>query len=200
MRLICLLLALALSGCLTNGKRGNEASPAIYDLGGVPVKNGVLSALTVTAIEVRAPLWLDTMGIDFRLLYSEPMRLREYSLARWAGPPSQLIQQRLAQQLALAPAGQATARCLLRLELSEFAQWFDSPEHSRGVLQGRILLLDKARVKIVDREISITHSAGSPDSRGGVKALLATVDQLATDLLAWEKSLAGIKAASACGF
>ena len=200
MRLICLLLSLALAGCLTTGKRGNEALPAIYDLGVMPAKNGLVNPSTVTAVEVRAPLWLDTMGIDYRLLYNEPARLREYSLARWAGPPSQLIQQRLVQQLDMHSAGQASARCLLRVELSEFAHWFDSPERSRGVLRAKVLLLDKARVMLAEREISIDKSAASPDSRGGVSALLATVEQLSSDLLIWKKSPEILKVASACGF
>lgn len=186
--LISLFLSLALSACLTNGKRGNESAPAIYDLG-APAKMPLSGPLTATAIEVRAPLWLDTMGIDYRLLYADSARLREYGRARWAGPPTQLIERRLAQRLGSLPAGQGRSSCLLRLEISEFSQLFDTPERSRGVLRGQVNLLDKARSVLASREIFIEKNAPSADSAGGVIALTATVEQLSVDLPAWEKSL-----------
>lgn len=201
MRLLGMLcVSLLLAGCLTSGKRGSVAAPSVYDLGAGLSKKDAAVPLTVTAIEVRAPLWLDTMGIDYRLLYLEPERLREYSLARWAGPPTLLIQQRLSQQLSLLPPGQGRANCVLRIELNEFAQLFDTPAHSRGVLQARVQLLDKARIAIADRDFFIEVPAESADSRGAVKALNSAVEHLAADLLLWEKNVSRLKEAAQCGF
>jgi cholesterol transport system auxiliary component len=76
------------------------------------------------------------MGIEYRLAYSDPARPRDYTRARWAGPPAQLIQQRLIQQLGLMSSGQGKARCVLRIDIDAFNQVFDDPASSRGQLQG----------------------------------------------------------------
>lgn len=162
---------------------------AIYDLGPViAAKKAVPHALPV-AVEVRAPLWFDSMGINYRLTYAEPARLREYARARWAGPPAQLIQQHLVQELALVPAGQARAVCLLRLEIDEFSQIFVTPVLSHGVLQGRMQWLDRSRTRLAERLIHIEQSAGSNDSSGGVAALTSAVAELSVQIQVWEKEL-----------
>lgn len=196
--ILCLLLCLTLSACLTNGKRGNDTALAIYDLGIPDTKTGFSSTLTATVIEVRAPLWLDTMGIDYRLGYVDSARLLEYSQARWAGPPTQLIQQRLAQQLGMLPVGQGRTNCILRLDISEFSQYFDTPQSSRGLLFGHVQLLDKNRSRIVEREVVIEKVSPSPDSRGGVTALTAAVEQLASDLANPEKFFSEAQKISHC--
>lgn len=198
--LVILLISFSLSACLTSGRRGNEAAPMVYDLAFANDQAQRMSRPSATSIEVRAPLWLDTMAIGYRLLYTEPARLREYARARWVGPPSQLIQQRLVQQLGLLAPGQGGARCLLRLELGEFAQWFDSLERSRSVLSGRVQLLDKGRALLASKEVNIELPAESPDSRGAVRALALAVDRLAGDLLAWMKSNSNEEKMAICGF
>jgi ABC-type uncharacterized transport system auxiliary subunit len=150
------------------------------------------------ALEVRAPMWFDSMGIDYRLAYVDAARLREYAKARWAGPPAQLLQQRLGQQLGLSPSGQGQSRCLLRIEIAEFSQVFSSPERSLGIVQGRAILLDHSRRQVSELPISLEKPAASPDARGGVGALTAAVDQLVTDLASWEQQLSGSAAGRAC--
>lgn len=193
-----ILCCLFLAGCFTAGKRGADAPPAIYDFGPAPASLLPAPRKTPLALEVRAPLWFDTMGIDYRLAYVDAARLREYAKARWAGPPAQLLQQRLAQQLALSPSGQGQSRCLMRLEITEFSQVFLAPESSRGVMQGRVMLLDRARRQVAEFSVNQEKVAVSPDARGGVGALTAAVDQLAADLAIWEKQLAGNASAVEC--
>lgn len=196
--LVAILLCLCLSACFTAGKRGGESPLAIYDFGpppssllGVPRKQPI-------ALEVRAPLWFDSLGIDYRLAYADVARLREYARARWAGPPAQMIQQRLSQQLGYAMAGQGQTRCLVRIEITEFSQVFATVESSHGVLHGRVLLLDRSRRQVAELALNLEKSASSADARGGVEALTLTVEQLAIDLLAWERKLAAGEAARAC--
>ena len=196
--LSCLLCALMLAGCFTAGKRGGDAPLAIYDFGQSPASLLDAPRRVPLALEVRAPLWFDTMGIDYRLAYVDSARLREYARARWAGPPAQLLQQCLMQQLGLAPSGQGQARCLLRIEITEFSQVFSAPDSSRGVLQGRAVLLDRARLTLAELPITLEKPASSQDARGGVGALTAAVDQLAVDLVVWEKRLAGAATSAAC--
>jgi len=181
------LLVLMLAGCFTAGKRG-EAALAIYDLGPSAIAAEKPSALSL-ALEVRAPLWFDSLGINYRLLYAEPARLREYARARWAGAPASLIQQRLTRELGLISSGQGRAACLLRIDIAEFAQVFDAPVVSRGVLSGRAQWLDRSRGQLAEREIRIAIAAGESNSRAGVAALTATVGQLTAMLRRWEGEL-----------
>jgi ABC-type uncharacterized transport system auxiliary subunit len=129
------------------------------------------------------------LGIEYRLAYVDPSRLREYGQARWAGPPAQLIQQRLIQQLGLTLVGQGKSSCVLRIEIAEFSQVFDSRERSKGVLQGRALWLDRSRHVLSELILDIQVDAPSADSRGGVSALQSTVTKLAGELQVWQKSL-----------
>ena len=199
MRWFCLLLSgLLLAGCFTQGKRGGDMSMAIFDFGVPATRLLDKPRPLVVAVEVRAPLWFDSLGIDYRLAYVDPARLREYARARWAAPPAQLIQQRLIEQLALAPAGQSRADCVLRLDVAEFSQTFVRPESSFGVLQVRAQWLDRSRRSLAVLYLKIEKPAPTSDSRGGVSALTASVEQLALDLLAWEKSLAANGKAGGC--
>jgi len=196
--MIVLLCCLSMAGCFTSGKRGGDTPLAIYDFGPSPASLLAAPRKTPLAFEVRAPLWFDSMGIDYRLAYVDAARLREYAKARWAGPPAQLLQQRLTQQLGLSLSGQGAARCLLRIEIAEFSQVFAAPDSSRGLLQGRVVLLDRTRRQVAELAVNIDKPALSPDARGGVGALTLAVDQLASDLAAWEKRLAGDAATGIC--
>jgi ABC-type uncharacterized transport system auxiliary subunit len=182
-------LAILLSGCFTSGKRGGNDTLAVYDLGPPVSALSSTEPIGPVALEVRAPLWFDSLGIDYRLAYVDPSRLREYGQARWAGPPAQLIQQRLIQQLGLTTVGQGKSICVLRIEITEFSQVFDSRERSKGVLQGRAQWLDRSRHVISELILDIQVDAPSADSRGGVSALQSAVTKLASELQVWQKSL-----------
>lgn len=187
--LASILLGLLLSGCFSAGKRGSDAAMTVYDLG--PAASGEMSAprKQPMAVEVRAPLWFDALAINYRLNYAEPTRLREYARARWVGPPAQLIQLHLGRGLGLIPAGQGRAACVLRLDIEEFSQIFDSPVISRGVLQGRLQWLDRGRGQLAEQRVDIRIPAGSADSRGGVAALTAAVETLTANISGWEQGL-----------
>ena len=188
-RFAVLLFCLLLAACSMAGKRGGDTAMATYDLGPrAELRAGTLRP-TPMALEVRAPLWFDSMGINYRLAYAEPARLREYSRARWAGPPAQLIQQRLVRDLALVPAGQSQAACLLRLDIDEFSQVFASSAASSAVLQGRVQWLDRGRNRLAERLVNIEKPAASSDSAGGVQAMTAALAELSSRLQTWENEL-----------
>ncbi|MGA9395616.1 MAG: ABC-type transport auxiliary lipoprotein family protein, partial [Azonexus sp.] len=149
-------------------------------------------------VEVRTPLWMDSMGIEYRLLYAEPARLLTYTRARWAGSPSQLILRRLGERLGMMPAGQGKVLCVLRIDVDAFTQVFHDPVTSRGRLQGRALLFGPNRLLVAAYGFTIEKPAPSADSRGGVAALTAAVDQLASDLAVWEKSVLGSAKGAGC--
>ncbi len=187
--LACLIFGLSLSGCFSSGKRGGDSPLVVYDFGPPPASLLAMPRKQPVALEVRAPLWFDSQGIDYRLAYEDVARLREYARARWAGSPVQMIQQRLIQQLGLSMAGQSQARCLLRIEIAEFSQVFATAGASRGVLQGRVVLLDRSRQQLAELALNLEKPSPSPDARGGVAALTGAVDQLAADLAGWEDTL-----------
>lgn len=187
MKKLLILLCLTLGACITTGKRGGDAAMAVYDLG-TPAARQDGGAVPL-AVEVRAPYWFDSLGIEYRLAYAEPGRLRDYGQARWAAPPAMLVQQRLVQQLGLVPQGQGGAKCMLRIDIDEFSQIFDTPDSSRGVVDARVALLDAGRNAVAQRSFKIEKPAPSQDSRGGVAALGAAVELLAGDLGRWQRDL-----------
>ncbi|MGE5770211.1 MAG: ABC-type transport auxiliary lipoprotein family protein [Betaproteobacteria bacterium] len=198
-KVLVLLLCLGLIACSGSGRRGGDAAPVIYDFGAPAARLADAGALEGYALEVRAPLWFDSLGITYRLAYADPSRLRDYTRARWAGPPAQLIQQRLMQRLMLVPHGQARTQCVLRIEIDEFSQVFDTANSSRGVLQGRLVVLDRQRGRLAAEDVKIEKPAASADAPGGVAALIATVDHLAGQLPGWVDSLRRSKPSGACG-
>jgi cholesterol transport system auxiliary component len=197
-RLTMVACCLFLAACYSTGKQGGDSALNVYDFGPPLLQSPANPLRSELAVEVRAPLWMDSMGIEYRLLYADQARLRSYTRARWAGPPAQLIQQRLVQQLGLMPAGQGRTRCVLRIDIDVFAQVFDDPVTSRGQLRGRAQLLDRNRALLTIYEFRIEKPAPSADSRGGVAALTATVDQLAVDLESWEQAVRATGKGVAC--
>ena len=193
-RLLIVSCCLLVAACYSAGKRGGDSALAIYDLGPSEVRTAAVPKRRELALEVRAPLWMDSMGIEYRLAYDEPARLRDYTRARWAGPPAQLIQQRLVRKLGMRPSGQGRTR----IDVDVFAQIFDDPGTSRGHLQGRAQLLDSTRALVAFYEFTIEKAAPSPDSRGGVAALTGAVDQLAHELVVWEDSARNDGQGAAC--
>ena len=198
MKKLLVILSLALGACLTTGKRGGDSPMAVYDFGAPPVRVAIAGGIPPLAIEVRAPYWFDSLGIEYRLAYADAARLRDYGQARWAGPPAVLVEQRLIQSLGLTPPGQGGARCLIRLDIEEFSQVFASPASSQGLLVGKVSLLDRGRSKREELVLRIEKPAPTADSRGGVAALTAAVDQAAADVDVWREGLARSGRLSVC--
>jgi cholesterol transport system auxiliary component len=192
-----ILLSIALSGCLTAGKRGGDSAMAVYDLGPPGEPPGARRSVPI-ALDVQAPLWLDSENILYRLAYQEPARLREYTLARWAGPVPQLLRQGLQKKLDFVALGQLPAPCLLRVELQEFTQVFAAPDNSKAVLQARLYWLDARRAPLASRDISLEVAAPTADARGGVAGFFTLFGQLTAGIRDWEAELARSGKLAAC--
>lgn len=183
-----LLVAFVLAGCAGNSRHPLQSG--VYDFG-LPVEPLVADGRwLMVALEMRAPHWFDSRDIDYRLVYDNPLKLRSYAESRWVGAPGLLLSQRLRQQLGfVGVAGRAAVGCLLRLELQEFTQVFESPQNSRGMVQGRASLLDARHRIIAERPLVSEQPAPTADARGGVIALVAASEDLGRQLADWLNDL-----------
>ncbi|MBL8395438.1 MAG: membrane integrity-associated transporter subunit PqiC [Candidatus Accumulibacter sp.] len=186
-------LLAVLGGCLlvacTGGLRKQPAAEA-YDLGLPAERLAGDGRWSTVALEIRAPYWFDSLGIEYRLLYENPLKLRSYAASRWAGAPSQLLAQRLRQQLGfVSVSGRTAGACLLRIELQEFSQVFATPQQSRAVLHGQASLLDARQQMVGERLIAVESAATTADARGAVTALAAASSEFGQQLAAWLNDL-----------
>jgi hypothetical protein len=85
--------------------------------------------------------------------------------------------------------GQTAVSCVLRLELHEFSQLFDTPQRSRAMLQGNATLLDARHRIVAERGVASEQPAATDDARGGVMALVAASEALGRQLATWLNDL-----------
>ena len=195
---------LSLTGCALPTA---PARPAVYDFGAGSTQS---TPTTATRPLVKAPLIvseieaspaLDSSAMLYRLSYANPQQLRPYTQARWSMPPAQLLRQRLRAHLgehhALLNAGDSLLSSTknapppplnLRLELEEFSQLFDTPEHSTGLLRLRATLTQASptgQQLINQRSFTLQRPAPSPDAPGGVQALAEASEAVALEVEAW---------------
>ena len=185
MKRACLLfLVLLLSACAS--VRGNTPARVVYDFGLPAARQISDGPWSKMALEVRSPSWLDSVNVEYRLAYEDSLKRYEYASSRWVASPTSLIAQRLRQQLgAVSATGNTKINCLLRVELQEFSQVFDTPQQSRGVLQGHVSLIDSQQRILAEHPVFIEKPAKTSDAHGGVIALVAANAQLGQQLAEW---------------
>jgi cholesterol transport system auxiliary component len=191
-----------LAGC--SGFIDKPQRPVLFDMGPLaplsaqPARTDPRTPLVLPDIEASGAL--DGTPLLYRLGYSDDHQLRAYAQSRWSAPPPQLVRQRLREQIgrerpvlsldesAALDRQKVGAVYLLRLELEEFAQVFDTPERSRGVVRLRATLLaptSSGEQLLGQRSIAVEGAAPTPDASGGVRALSAATDAAAADIAAW---------------
>lgn len=138
-------------------------------------------------------------ALVYRLAYANAQQLRPYSLARWSHPPALLLTQalraRLGQEWAVLSADSAGLMQVgghvpdvLRVELEEFSQVFDSPEASHALVRLRASLsgsVDGVAQLRAQRLFVVRRPAATPDAAGGARALADAATQLADELAQW---------------
>ncbi|MCB1929755.1 MAG: membrane integrity-associated transporter subunit PqiC [Rhodocyclaceae bacterium] len=170
-----------LAGCGSVGTL--PKSLTLHDFG-PPGEARYAPAVPLRLLEVRAPSWLGSSGMQYRFADPTDQRRLTYTQNRWVGSPSELIQtaMRRAYDLALPDGG----GCLLRVELDEFSQVFDSPTTSHGVIEARALLISpRADALLAETRINVTAGAASPDAGGGAAALREASDRLIDEVARW---------------
>ncbi|RQH04684.1 ABC-type transport auxiliary lipoprotein family protein [Paraburkholderia dinghuensis] len=182
--LVALLAVVLVAACAGNPAVLNDIR---YDLGPPPATTvaGTLPPLKV--LEVSAPPQLDHDGILYRLS-SDSQRTARYANSRWTMSPARLLTLRLRTTLGahvtVLAGADAVRAPMLKVELEQFEQVFDSATESAGVLTARATLIEGGSV-IAQRVFVARAPAVSPDAAGGVRALAAASDDFAGQLGAW---------------
>jgi cholesterol transport system auxiliary component len=182
-KLLSLGLVLALSACA--GLPGPAPTPASYDLGPLPAARLNAPGLALRSLEVQGAPWLNTTGMQYRLLYADPARRLSYLESRWAAPPARLLELELRRALRVGstPAGQG---CRLRLDVDEFIQVFDAPGTARGVIEARASLLDgRSERLLASLPLRLSEPARDARAAAGVAALAQASTALEQQLSGW---------------
>lgn len=194
-------LLAVLGGCASFVDKPVRAT--LYDFGPGQVTSSAPQLPTkppLVLADVEGAGALEGSSVLYRLGYADDRQLRPYGQARWSAPPPQLVRQRLREQIgrdrvvlnpgegaALARTGGQLPR-LLRIELEEFSQLFDSPAESVGLLRMRVTVLESTaggEKVLAQRNVVVRRPAATADAPGGVRALAEAVDAAAEELSQW---------------
>lgn len=183
--------------------------PVRYDLGltdtSVPQATAAASSVApppLVLAEVQTPAGGDnSTAMLYRLNYADNQELRAYQNARWSLPPAQMLEQRLRTRLALerpvlsekdnlsANPNDTRPLGLLRLEVVEFSQVFDSASTSQAVVRVRASLIAQDRrggnVLLGQQLLSAQTPAATQDAAGGARAMATSVNDLTIQLSNW---------------
>ena len=165
--------------------------PTRYDLG---VTDTTVPAATAAApsvappplvlAEVQTPAGSDnSTAMLYRLSYADNQEQRLRTRLALERPV-------LSEKDNLSPGpNDSRALGLLRLEIVEFSQVFDSASSSQGVVRVRASLIGQDRrggnVLLGQKLFSAQTPAATGDAAGGARAMASSVDQLTIDLSNW---------------
>lgn len=190
----CALAAtLALAGCASE-KPANNTS---FDFGSAALPAPAAAAAALPALVVTdatgSPA-LDSERMYYRLNYADALQARSYANSRWSATPLQMVSQRIKSRIAqsgakvLGVTDAAAGVPILRLEVDEFSHVFSSADQSAGQLILRASLFQGH--KLIDQKtFNRSTPAASANAAGGARALAASTDAAAADIIAWLASL-----------
>jgi len=193
-RLLALALgALLLSACASDKPAGNT----LYDFGSAAPTAPAPASATVPALVVTdatGSAALDNERMVYRLDYADPLQARSYANSRWSATPLQMITQRFKVRIAqagtkvLSSTDASNGVPILRVEVDDFTHGFDSLTRSQGRLVLRASLFQGHQL-IDQKTFSRNTDAVTADAAGGARALAASTDAVAADIVAWLGSL-----------
>ncbi|MFM0722190.1 ABC-type transport auxiliary lipoprotein family protein [Paraburkholderia strydomiana] len=159
-----------------------------FDFGppGAAVSAGTLPAVKV--LDVSAPEVLESNRLLYRLSYADAQQIASYANSHWTMMPSQLLTQRLRGALSshgtVLTGADGVSAPVLKVDLSQFEQVFDSRTESHGAITARATLIRSGKV-IGQRTFVAQAPASSADAVGGARALATASDDLVAQIGAW---------------
>ncbi|WP_371868573.1 ABC-type transport auxiliary lipoprotein family protein [Telluria aromaticivorans] len=182
-----------LAGCASTSKTQESATydfgPAASSAQQAPAAaQGSIPALVV--MDATGPAALENERMYYRLNYADALQARTYANSRWSSNPLQMVTQRFKTRLAqsgmkvLSATDASTGVPILRVEVDDFVHGFSGVSQSEGQLVLRASLFNDHRL-VDQRTFSRSTPAGSADAPGGARALAASTDGVAADILAW---------------
>ena len=190
---IALLAVAPFAGGCANILPAKPERPLVFDFGPMLVPAGGATALGLPLAlgEIEVTQALDSSAMLYRLR-PEAQRLRPFASARWSAPPAELVRQRLrvwlAQGRPVVNIGDTLVVHLLRIELEEFSQMFETERVSTGQLVLGVSLTRRTpsgEVPVAQRQFAVSRSAPTADPTGGAIALAQAVDAVAAELAGW---------------
>ncbi len=185
------VLALLVTGCASN--KTKEGGNTQFDFGplgasSAPVAQAPLAAIIV--MDATGSPTFENERMVYRLNYNDPLQARTYANSRWSANPLLLVTQRLKSRLAqagvkvLSATDSSTNIPILRVEIDDFSHAFASTSASEGALTLRASLFNGHALHDQKTFMRATP-APSADAAGGARALTASTDAVAADLIAW---------------
>ncbi|MFM0414169.1 ABC-type transport auxiliary lipoprotein family protein [Paraburkholderia aromaticivorans] len=184
------LAVLLAFGVLAAGCAGNPAalSDIRYDFGPPAPAASAGTSPAVKVLDVSAPDVLESDKLVYRLSFADAQQTAAYANSHWTMMPSQLLTQRLRGALSsrgtVLTGADGVSAPVLKVDLSEFEQVFDSQSESHAAVTARATLIQSGKV-IGQRTFIARAPSRSADAAGGAQALASASDDLVAQIGAW---------------
>ncbi|ABE28778.1 hypothetical protein DR64_1899 [Paraburkholderia xenovorans LB400] len=184
------LAVLLAFGVLATGCAGTPAaiSDIRYDFGPPAPAASAGTSPAVKVLDVTAPDVLESDKLMYRLSYADAQQTASYANSHWTMTPSQLLTQRLRGALSsrgtVLTGADGVSAPVLKVELSEFEQVFDSQSKSHAAVTARATLTQGGKV-LGQRTFIARAPSSSGDAAGGAQALATASDDLVAQIGAW---------------
>jgi cholesterol transport system auxiliary component len=182
--------AILVAGCASQKGQPTtqfDFGPAIA-AANAPAPAAALGAIVVT--DVTGSSVLDSERMFYRLSYADQVQARTYANSRWTANPLQLMTQRVKTRISqsgakvLSETDASLGIPLLRIDVDEFVHDFSSAASSSGQVAVRASLF-RGHTLVDQRTFARSTPAQSADAAGGARALAASTDAVAADIVGW---------------
>jgi cholesterol transport system auxiliary component len=159
-----------------------------------PQAQAAAAPLAIVVTDVTGSSALDNERMFYRLSYADALQARSYANSRWTANPLQMMTQRLKTRIAqsgakvLSETDASSGIPILRIDVDEFMHNFRGVAQSEGQVALRASVF-QGHALVDQRSFARTTAAGSADAAGGARALAASTDAIAADIVAWLGSL-----------
>lgn len=188
------LIALAAAALLVSGCASQKGEPTTqFDFGpAMPAQTQAavspIGAIVVT--DATGSSALESERMFYRLSYADALQARSYANSRWTANPLQMMTQRLKTRIAqsgakvLSETDASSGIPILRIDVDEFIHNFSGVAQSEGQVALRASVF-QGHALVDQRSFARTTAAGGADAAGGARALAASTDAIAADIVAW---------------